>query len=105
MTATYFTPVTTESTTITRHAVFTDIVSTTTLTEYAHTVFRDKTVTAQYYTEYFTSTIRTTLTSYTTMTVTTTIYTTVTAGLGGAIPMLAMTALIVLKLRRRRSTK
>jgi len=104
-TETYYTPVATESTYVTRYAVFTDIVSTTTLTEYAATIFRDKTVTAQYYTEYSTSTIRTTLTSYTTITVTTTIYTVVTSGMGAATSIAAMAGLIILRLRRRRAPR
>ena len=104
-TETYYTPVATESTYVTRYAVFTDIVSTTTLTEYAATIFRDKTVTAQYYTEYSTSTIRTTLTSYTTITVTTTIYTVVTSGMGAATSIAAMAGQIILRLRRRRSPR
>jgi virginiamycin B lyase len=95
-TETYYTPVATESTYLTRHAVFTDIVSTTTLTEYAATIFRDKTVTAQYYTAYSTSTVRMTLTSYTTITVTTTIYTVVTAGIGAA-PLLSTASLMILR--------
>ncbi|MEM3678215.1 MAG: NHL repeat-containing protein [Candidatus Bathyarchaeia archaeon] len=104
-TETYYTPVATESTYVTRHAVFTDVVSTTTLTEYAATIFRDKTVTAQFYTAYSTSTIRTTLTSYTTVTVTTTIYTVVTAGIG-AVPLLSammptILHVITVKLRGR----
>ncbi|MGC8961085.1 MAG: virginiamycin B lyase family protein, partial [Candidatus Bathyarchaeia archaeon] len=104
-TETYYTPVATESTYVTRHAVFTDVVSTTTLTEYAATIFRDKTVTAQFYTSYSTSTIRTTLTSYTTVTVTTTIYAVVTAGMGAAplssAVLPTMLRLISMKRRRR----
>ena len=95
-TETYYTPVATESTYVTRHAVFTDIVSTTTLTEYAATIFRDKTVTAQYYTAYSTSTVRTTLTSYTTVTVTTTIYVVVTAGITMA-PLLSAASPTILR--------
>ena len=80
LTATYSTPVATETTVVTRYEVFTDYVSTTTLTEYAATSYRWKTTTAEYYTSYSTSTIKTTVTRTTTITQTATQYTSITQG-------------------------
>jgi virginiamycin B lyase len=105
--ATFSTPVETASTFETIQQVFTQIVATTTETNFAATSFRFSTVTAPFLTQYSTSTIRaTTTTTLSTVTTTSTVYSTSTlfTTAGFVTPALFLLAFLLIPsmLRRRR---
>ncbi|MBS7654988.1 hypothetical protein KEJ50_00560 [Candidatus Bathyarchaeota archaeon] len=102
ITTIFYTPVGTETVITTKGLVFTDIVATTTISEFAATSYSFKTTTLPFYTSYITSTITELTTLYTTSTLTMISYATVTTTITLPLILASIFAMLLIYYKRKR---
>ncbi|MEM2776515.1 MAG: hypothetical protein QXU83_04475 [Candidatus Bathyarchaeia archaeon] len=102
ITTIFYTPVGTETVITTRGLVLTNIVATTTISEFAATSYSFKTTTLPFYTSYITSTITELTTLYTTSTLTMISYTTVTTTITLPLILASIFATLLIYYKRKR---